>query len=49
LQKSVIKAEKPDITGSLLLLQLILSKRENAPEVDTPAVDTPGVEVIGND
>jgi len=44
LQKSVIKAEKPDITGSLLLLQLILSKRENAPEVDTP-----GVEVIGND
>jgi uroporphyrin-3 C-methyltransferase len=49
LQKSVIKAEKPDITGSLLLLQLILSKRENAPEVDTPEVDTPGVEVIGND
>ena len=44
LQTSVIKAEKPDITGSLLLLQLILSKRENAPEVDTP-----GVEVIGND
>ncbi len=44
LQKSVIKAEKPDITGSLLLLQLILSKRENAPGVDTPAA-----EVIAND
>ena len=31
LQKTVLKPEKPDISGSLYELQRILSQRENAP------------------
>lgn len=39
LQQQVIKPELPDINGSLQLLQLILSKRENAPESAAPAAE----------